>query len=210
MAGLELLYRGQVIKHLTRVHGSSSRIHMPHPTYDFELLRVVLSRSKLAWIGTVYYFRYMLVSKYFCNTVKGICPTDKQRQTDVLHIGDVVSSLQLTGSVGKRCRMHKQLDMITNYNHAIQMWQCSEVHKFRVIAKPVELNTLYRKYHRRCKWLLVPDLPWYVLFKLFAISNTGSFLAKSRRLKRELMRYAAFRVNKREALWKFKTTDPVR
>ena len=37
----------------------------------------------------------------------------------------------------------------------------------------------------------------------------GSFLAKLRRLKRGLMRYAAFRVNKREALWKFKSPGRV-
>ena len=174
LASLELLYRGEVIRHLALVHGASRRMHVPHPTYEFELLRTVLDASASAWIGTIHYFRYMLVSKYFRDTVSDLCPTDKQRQTDVLHIGDVVSSLQLTGSVAKRCRMHNQLDVNTLHNYHMDKWQRSEVHRFRIIARPVELNSLYTTPERSCKWLLVPDLPWYLLFKLFAISSEVS------------------------------------
>lgn len=198
---LELVYRSEVIGDLRRAHHSSSRLCIPHPTYDFELLRAIFRTSSQAWVGTMSYFRCMLVSKHFRDVVRGLCPTDRRRQTCALRIGDVVSSLALTDSGPKRSRMHNQLGARVDADHHMAKWQRSQVHKFRVIAKPAELKSLYA--HRSCKWLLVPDLPWHLLFKLFAVGTAGSFLARLRRLKRVLMRYAAFRVTTREAMWKF-------
>jgi hypothetical protein len=186
------------------LHYPMGRMCIPHQNYDFELLRLVLVASAHAWIGTPDYFRYMLVSKYFADTVTRICPADKSRLVDVLRVGDVVSSLSLAGSTAKHRRMCLQLDMRTKSNFHMQTWCDSHVHKFRIIARQAELKSLYTTQYRKCTWLLVPDLPWHLLFKLFDIDRTGTFLGKLRRLKRLLIRYPAFRATKREHLWKFK------
>ena len=202
----ELRQRGLKIQ-VAKDYNSGKRhgICIPFVDYDFDILRFALGSTLHGWVGSHRYFIYMLVSKHFRMVTMALCPLSHDPQRCRLHVGNCVSSLALTASTAKRHHMCRKLcARMGDPTPLFATWIASTVHTFRILAGPQEMRSLHiLRPSANPTWLVVPHLPWKVLFENFHISPQGSFLSKRRRLKRVLIDIHSFSVDCRAALWRF-------
>ena len=154
------------------------------------------------WLGTTRFLLLTLVSTHFLVVSRALCYVKCNPHKVPLVLGDVVSSLWLTESARKRGHMRAQLlrRLPTDATPLWGAWVEANVHRFRIIARPAEMHSLYHM--TGADWLLVPDLPWEILYDVFGIIKEGSFLRRLRILKRVLVSFTAFCVKRRSGIWR--------
>ena len=203
----ELLCRGSTIKSIQNSNLiENSGICLPLVDYEFDLLDAALSKTVEDWIGSHRYFLYMLVSTHFRMVVQKLCPLSHNPRRGSLHVGDCVSSLALGASTSRKHHMRRSLHMYATgqISPEFAKWVTSTVHIFRILAGPIEIQTLHPSYPLANRtWLLVPHIPWAQLFEMFEISTNGSFLTKRRNLKRVIIKISSFCVSCRGDMWRF-------
>lgn len=174
---------------------------------NVEFTQLCLSAYKSEWMGTSKHSILCLTNKRFRDTIAGFLRSIAKMhpQWAPLRYGDIVSSIRLSSSKMYISCMRRQLcDNSSGYGgSSLQRWTSSKVHRFRIISNPNETTLLFPNRRYNASWIVVPDLPWDELFACFGISSLMSFPTKRSRLRRILFKIRSFRINCRNAMWKF-------